>query len=96
MSNEGQRFRSRMSNGRPAVGFDDGAEIFDTEADADRAAWLLHQAFSLADHRDAQQLRERVRVLEEAVMYLLYHPAGTRFNEFLALSSPVATEGEGA
>lgn len=43
-----RRFISHMTDGRPTVGFDDGAEIFDTEADAARASWLLHQAFRIA------------------------------------------------
>lgn len=65
----------------------------------------------LADHRDAHQLRERVRVLEEALRDILgylsgpngldvpadYKQGGEAIWRFAdrALSSPVATEGEG-
>ena len=69
----GKRFRSQMSDGRPTVGFDDGAEIFDTEADADRAAWLLHQAFSVCLTAAQSELDDLRALLTAVIPYMSKH-----------------------
>ena len=101
MSNEGQEWEKRFNE----AGYDgfycwieDGLGFVICEGDEDFIDRIL------ADHRDAQQLRERVRVLEEALREVvdeevcLCRPDSYCSIESARalLSSPVATEGEGA
>lgn len=57
---------SQMFDGRPTVGFGDGAEIFDTVQDAERAARLVHWVIEeysshiTARRSDLEQANRRV------------------------------------